>query len=224
MVEVNKIYELIISKMKCYPSTIVGITDISYSYYSKQYKCALVLAVPHREIISLNNYSEEKFEKTISATRKELNEIISDLVTILQKYNINYYVPPVAQTNEESLIAPFSFKYSAVNAGIGWIGKNGVLVTKEYGPRIRLSAILIDYDLPIGIPITKSMCDDQCFLCIEACPHKALKGIQWDIYKLREQLIDYQLCNFKRSLFLKKHDRKDACGFCIVACPLGLRV
>ena len=222
MVEDNKIYELIIEKMKSYPSTILGITNVSYSNYFNQYKCALVLAVPHKEIISLNNYSEEKFEAVLCATREQINEIISDLLNIFQKYNIQYNVPPIAQTNEESLIAPFSFKYAAVNSGIGWIGKNGVLITKEYGPRIRLSAILVNYDLPIGKPISQSMCNDKCFLCIDACPHKALTGIQWDISTLREELIDYKLCNFKRSLYLKKHGRKNACGFCMVVCPLGL--
>lgn len=222
MAEDNKIYELIIEKMKSYPSTILGITNVSYSNYFNQYKCALVLAVPHKEIISLNNYSEEKFEAVLCATSEQINEIISDLLNIFQKYNIQYNVPPVAQTNEESLIAPFSFKYAAVNSGIGWIGKNGVLITKEYGPRIRLSAILVNYDLPIGKPIIQSMCNDKCFLCIDACPHKALTGIQWNISTLREELIDYKLCNFKRSLYLKKYGRKNACGFCMVVCPLGL--
>jgi epoxyqueuosine reductase len=176
MVQENKLYELIVGKMQSYPSTIFGITDISYSDYSNQYKYALVLAVPHKEIISLHNYSEEKFEEIICIAREQINVIISDLSNLLKKYNIEYYVPPVAQTNEESLVAPFSFKYAAVSAGIGWIGKNDVLITKEYGPRVRLSTILINYDLPIGKPITESMCDDECFLCIDACPHMALKG------------------------------------------------
>lgn len=222
MIRENKVYELIIDKMKSYPSTILGITDISYSDYFNKYKCAFVLAVPHKEIISLNNYSEEKFEKVICATRDQTNIIVSDLLNFFQSNNIEYYVPPVAQTNEESLIAPFSFKYAAVNAGIGWIGKNGVLITKEYGPRVRLSAILLNYDLPFGGPITQSMCDDKCFLCMDACPYEAIKGIQWDINKRREELIDYQLCNSKRSLYLKKYNRKNACGFCMVACPLEL--
>jgi len=148
MVQENNIYELIISKMRNHPGVKLGITDISYSAYFNQYKCALVFAVPHKEIISLNNYSEEKFEKVICATREQIDGIVSDLSTLLRKNNIQYYVPPQAQTNEESLIAPFSYKYAAVNAGIGWIGKNGVLITKEYGPRIRLSAILINVDYP----------------------------------------------------------------------------
>jgi epoxyqueuosine reductase len=65
------------------------------------------------------------------------------------------------------------------------------------------------------------MCDDKCVLCIEACPYKALRGIQWDINKHREELIDYQLCNYKRSLYFKKHNRKHSCGLCMAACPLG---
>lgn len=217
----DKVYDLIMDKMINYPGAKIGITDILYSDYSHKYKCALVIAVPHREIISINNYKEEMFEEVIRGAREEINLIVSDLTELFKKHKINYYVPPVAQRDEESLVAPFSFKFAAVNAGVGWIGKNGVLITKEYGPRVRLSCILVNYDLPVGTPITKSMCDDGCFICVKACPHKALKGVQWDIGKLREELIDYHLCNSKRSLYLKKHGRKNACGLCMAACPLA---
>lgn len=221
MVSEIELYEMIIRKMQDYSSIILGITDISYSDYFNKYKCALILAVPHKEIISINSYSEEKFEEIILTAREQTNAIISDLSNLFERYDIKYYVPPVAQTNEEQLIAPFSFKYAAVNAGIGWIGKNDVLITKEYGPRVSLSAILVNYNLPIGKPVTESMCDDKCVLCIEACPYKALRGVQWDINKHREELIDYQLCNYKRSLYFKKHNRKHSCGLCMAACPLG---
>jgi len=222
MVQKSGIYEFVVNKMKSNPDIILGIADISYSDYSKHYKYALVFAVPHKEIISLDNYREEKFEEVVCAARDRASIIISELSSFFQEHNIEYYIPPVAQTDEKSLIAPFSFKFAAVNAGIGWIGKNGVLVTKEYGPRVRLSVILVNCDLPAGEPISQSMCDEKCFICVEACPYGALKGIQWDINKLREELIDYQLCNFKRSLYLQKHNRKNACGICMAACPIGL--
>ncbi len=223
MVQGNKLYELIISKMQGYSDTLLGITDISYSDYYSHYKCALVLAVPHKEMISLKNYSEEKLEAAIGTARDQVNRIVSELTSLFQTHDIKYYVPPIAQSDEESLIAPFSFKYAAVKAGIGWIGKNDVLITKEYGPRVRLSVILVNGDLPIGAPITQSMCDKKCFLCIDVCPYKALKGKQWDINKLRGELIDYHLCNIKRSEYLKKHFRKNACGLCMVVCPWGVK-
>lgn len=37
---------------------------------------------------------------------------------MLDEYNVKYYIPPVAQNNEIDLIAPFSFKFAAVKAGL----------------------------------------------------------------------------------------------------------
>jgi len=221
VIEENEIYQKIATVIKSYSNTIFGIADISYSSYSAQYKCAIILAVAHKDIISLGNYSEERFENANCSMRSQVDNIIKDLSKILDSYNIAYYVAPMAQSSEETLIAPFSFKYAAVNAGIGWIGKNGVLVTKKFGPRVRLSAILVNHYLPAEKPILNSLCPNNCFICVNACPHKALKGIQWNINVLREEQIDYKLCNIKRKLYLKNHGRKHACGYCIVACPLG---
>lgn len=221
MTEGNEIYVKIANIIKTYPNTILGIANVSNSIYSNQYQCALILAIAHQNILSLENYSEKKLEETICTAKNQVDNIVHDLSNFLDSNNIVHYVPPVAQSSEETLIAPFSFKYAAVNAGIGWIGKNGLLITKKFGPRVRLSAILVNYDLPVGMPISNSLCTDDCFICINACPHKALKGTQWSMNTLREELIDYKLCNTKRSLYLKTHGRKHACGYCLVACPWG---
>ena len=101
MVSEIELYEMVIRKMQDYSSIILGITDISYSDYFDKYKCALILAVPHKEIISINSYSEEKFEEIILTAREQTNAIISDLSNLFERYDIKYYVPPVAQTNEE---------------------------------------------------------------------------------------------------------------------------
>jgi epoxyqueuosine reductase len=223
MNEENEVYKKIASILQAYPNVIFGTADISYSSYSNKYKCAIIIAVAHKDIISPGTYSEERLEEAICSARKQVDNIVLELSNFLDNNKIDYYVPPVAQSSEETLIAPFSFKYGAVNAGIGWIGKNGVLITKKFGPRVRLSAILVNYNLPVGTPVINSLCPDDCFLCVNACPYKALKGIQWNINTMREELIVYKLCNAKRSLYIKKHGRKHACGYCMVACPLGLR-
>jgi epoxyqueuosine reductase QueG len=221
MTEKNEVYNSLLQIVHGYPGVRMGITDISYSEYSGQFNRALVFAVPHDKMISLMTYSEEKFENVIRAAREVVDRIISDVSELLQTHDIVVHVPPTAQSDEKYLIAPFSFKFAAVNAGLGWIGKNGVLVTREYGPRVRLSAVLLNYALPAGTPVRKSMCPEDCFVCVNSCPYNALKGIQWNIHKYREDIIDYQLCNFKRSQYLKTHGRKNACGLCIAACPLG---
>ena len=204
------------------PETKYGYTNISYSPFSKEYKSALVFAVPYEKQLNLENYTEEEFDTSILNARNKLELILKDIELVLQEKCIKYYIPPVAQQNEEDLLAAFSFKYAAVNAGLGWIGKNDVLITEEYGPRIRLSAVLIDYSFEYGSKITESKCG-SCTRCVDICPHKALTGVNWDITTHRSDLIDYHLCNQKRSAYIKSHGRKSACGLCMVVCPYGMK-
>lgn len=203
------------------PEVKYGYTDISYSSFSEEYRSALVFAVPYEEQLNLDSYTEERFENSILNARNKLEIILKDIEIVLKEECIKYYIPPVAQQNEEDLLAVFSFKYAAVNAGLGWIGKNDVLITEKYGPRVRLSAVLVDYPFETGRKITESGCG-SCNRCVDICPHKALKGLNWDINALRNNLIDYHLCNQKRSAYIEKHGRKNACGLCMVVCPFGM--
>lgn len=205
-----------------YSSCIYGFTSISYSRYAGQYKSALVFAVPYGEQLTIDDYTEERFERGIRDAKKIIEEILVLIEDILNEYKVKYYIPPIAQNNEKELVAPFSFKYAAVNAGLGWIGKNDVVITEKYGPRVRLSAILIDSQFTYGQRITKSNCPDTCKKCVEICPYHALHDVKWDIDVLRNDMINYQLCNQKRSLYIEKHGRKNACGLCMAVCPIGI--
>lgn len=215
---VAKKIQLIFAKV---PEVKYGYADISYSSFSEEYRSALVFAVPYEEQLNLDSYTEERFENSILNARNKLEIILKDIEIALKEECIKYYIPPVAQQNEEDLLAVFSFKYAAVNAGLGWIGKNDVLITEKYGPRVRLSAVLVDYPFETGRKITESRCG-SCNRCVDICPHKALKGLNWDINTLRNNLIDYHLCNQKRSAYIEKHGRKNACGLCMVVCPFGM--
>ena len=203
------------------PDVIYGYTDISYSSYSKSYKRALVFAVPYEEQLTLDNYTEERFEKSIINAKSKLENILDKIENILKEDNVKYYVPPVAQENEEDLLAEFSFKYAAVNAGLGWIGKNDVLITEKYGPRVRLSVVLINYPFETGTRITESRCA-SCNKCVDICPYNAIKGKNWNMKLLRDELIDYHLCNKQRSKYIESHGRKNACGLCMIVCPYGI--
>ena len=204
-----------------YSGVLYGISNIVFSEYNTDYKCALVFAVPYSEILKIEDYKEERFEELIKEARSCADKITDEVVTLLKRQDIKHYVAPAAQSSEEKLVAPFSYKFAGVNAGLGWIGKNDVLITEQYGPRIRLTAILLDYDLPLGISVKKSRCPAKCTMCVDACPHNAITGKLWDIHKKRDELIDYNLCNQKRSLYIKKLGRKHACGLCMVSCPYG---
>lgn len=204
--------------------------DILYGFagtegtdYNSQYPSTLVMAIPYDFQETIENYTEEKFDQGINSAKKQIEDIHCEIEEILKKRGISYWIPPVAQENETELLAKFSFKFAAVKAGIGWIGKNDVVVTKKYGPRIRLSAILIDSKFEYGLPYTRSECPEDCVACVEACPCNALKNKIWTVDSKRAEIIDYQKCNRMRSAFIEKLGRKNACGLCMVACPMGRR-
>ena len=173
--------------------------------------------------MDIKNYKEEIFEQYIIQARNEINDLENKIENILLKYSVKYVFPPITQKDEIDLIAPISFKQLGINAGIGWIGKNDLLITNEYGPRIRLGAVLIDYTFPLDNKLKENNCPDECILCINSCPYKALKNKKWINGIKRDEIINYKLCNAKRSLFVKKLGRKHSCGYCMVSCFYGLK-
>lgn len=64
--------------------------------------------------------------------------------------------------------APF-----AAAAGLGFVGKNGFLISKEYGPNQRFAFILTNADLPAS-PKVSGACPEGCHICADACPVKAI--------------------------------------------------
>ena len=203
------------------PDVIYGFADISYSPFAREYRSAIVFAVPYGKQLTPENYTEPDFEEGIQAARARLEGIVTQLEALLRERGEAYYVPPVAQANETELLAPFSFKYAATRAGLGWIGRNDVVITRRYGPRVRLSAVLVDAPFAYGQPILESACPEDCRKCVEICPCKALKGITWEASRLRAEIIDYHRCNRMRSALIPRLGRKSACGLCLAACPFG---
>ena len=204
-----------------YPDAVFGFADISYSPYAQDYKSALVIAVPYGKQLTPETYSEQDFEDGIQIAKVRMEEILAGIEELLNTCETAYYVPPLAQNNETELLAPFSFKYAATRAGIGWIGKNDVVITRQYGPRVRLAVVLINAFFEYGQPVVESRCPEDCRKCVDICPCKALKDVRWDPEKFRAEIIDYHRCNRMRSAFIPKLGRKSACGMCFAACPVG---
>jgi len=68
--------------------------------------------------------------------------------------------------------APVMERAWAARAGLGWIGKNTNLISREYGSFLFLGEIILDMELEYDAPV-KSLCG-TCTRCIDACPTKAL--------------------------------------------------
>ncbi len=102
-----------------------------------------------------------------------------------------------------------SHKEVARRAGLGWIGRNNLLVTPERGSRVRLVTVLTDLPLTTGRPLERD-CRD-CRDCLQACPAGAIREDPADFDHLR---CYEQLKVFKNSLNLGHY----ICGVCVKAC------
>lgn len=68
-----------------------------------------------------------------------------------------------------------SMKHAACLAGLGTMGKNTLLLNKDYGNRLVVGCILTDLEIEPDEPAV-SICPDSCRLCIETCPQGAIKA------------------------------------------------
>jgi epoxyqueuosine reductase len=123
----------------------------------------------------------------------------------------------------ESLRTTFSHKMAATRAGLGWIGKTDLLVTEEFGPRLRLVTVLLDRPLePLRPTIDESRCG-ECEECVGACPGHAANGRLWDIGTDRDEYYDAFACRAGARLMSRRRIKMDIslCGICVSVCPQG---
>jgi epoxyqueuosine reductase len=108
-----------------------------------------------------------------------------------------YRADPIQTTSEHfdpvTLSMPVQHKTIATRAGLGWIGKSALLITKEYGPAVRLGSVLTDADLDTGTPINVSHCG-LCRNCVDRCPAQAIVGDNWELGAPRESIYDAPTC------------------------------
>ena len=158
---------------------------------------------------------------------------ISDLIAAdLEKAGIRALVirPTVSSEPKQfdqalpDLRYEISHKMVATRAGLGWIGKTDLFISKKFGARLRLSSILIDHEVaPASRPIDRSRCG-KCRICVDICPAQAATGQLWDIHTDRDIFFDAWKCREQCSVFgrtVLKVDKR-ICGICVAVCPVGI--
>jgi len=103
-----------------------------------------------------------------------------------------------------------TYKMLATLAGIGWVGRCALLITKDLGPALRFTALLTNAPLECGTPITQSLCPPDCSACADICPANAVKTGLWERGIHRDEFFDVNAC---------KKGRSQCHGLCISICP-----
>ena len=129
-----------------------------------------------------------------------------------------YPVPASSMLNNGKLEAAFSHKVAANLAGLGWVGKNCLLITPEYGPRVRFASVLTDAPLVTGSQL-QNRCG-SCTRCTDICPAKAILGRPFASGEPRDLRIKANLCDEYTEGRIKVFGDVN-CGLCVHICPHG---
>lgn len=114
--------------------------------------------------------------------------------------------------------APIQEKLWAVQAGLGWQGKNTNLITPDYGSWVFLGEIVINQVLEYDNPI-QDYCG-SCSACIDACPTKALEPYKLDARKCISYLtIEYWNKPIPETYSDKMQNWIFGCDICQDICP-----
>ncbi len=140
--------------------------------------------------------------------KKRLNLLADKIQENIKNFNYRAFVDS----------APVLEKALAEKAGLGWIGKNTLVLNQKAGSYFFLGEIYTDLPLPCDKPI-KEHCG-KCTACIDVCPTKAIVGP----YQLdARRCISYLTIEYKKSIPLEFRkligNRIFGCDDCQLACP-----
>jgi epoxyqueuosine reductase len=109
----------------------------------------------------------------------------------------------------EKMTGQVSHKAIARLAGLGWQGRNNLLVTPQLGAQVRLATILTDFALAPDHPLEADC--GSCHRCAAVCPAKAIRDDPAEF--------DLPACYDKLNEFRKtRHIQQHICGVCVKAC------
>ena len=195
------------------------------SQTGKKFPLAISFAIPMNPeiMLSIQSGPNRKYADEYAAANHRINKLSKDLASEARKRGCHSEALPASvRTDTVNIKGEFPQKTAATRAGLGWIGRHCQLITRRYGPWVRLGAVFTDAELPCGPPIEKNFCG-RCNICVDACPAKALKGNKWYPGLSRDELLDVRACDkWKKEHYFPYHKGHN-CGICSAVCPYGLK-
>ena len=163
----------------------------------------------------------QRYERVYDETNQKLDEIASRVADRLQ--TVRAAVRAVCASrriDQDRLYGLFSHKMAAHLAGLGWIGKSCLLITREAGPRVRWTTVLTNAPLlPTGHPVEQAC--GECRRCVDVCPAQAFTGEPFRAEEHRDVRFAARKCESYGTEMTQKMGCRVLCGLCVAVCPHG---
>lgn len=177
--------------------------------------CAISYLSPYSR-----GYAEECRTKVASyALARDYHITIKEMLTTLAERLKEHY--PTLQYRAFTDSAPLAEKSYAKRAGLGWIGRNSLLVTPTHGSMLHLGELVINEEVDTYNTTMEGVGCGECRRCIEACPNGAI---------LENRTIDTRRCISCRTIECETEGAAIdldgwifGCDACQVVCPYNKR-
>lgn len=163
------------------------------------YNCVVLFGkVLSKEYINALKAGKKPKRQEFSATERKMDTLAEKLANRL---NIEGY-----KSISKLKFALLPHKTVALRAGLGFIGKNNLLINDKYGCALVLGKVLTKtpFVTTKSVSPKKPQCGN-CNVCVDVCPTKALYGKTWNITTTRDEIMVRKLCN--------------CCLKCMIWCP-----
>ncbi|HEY9700943.1 MAG TPA: tRNA epoxyqueuosine(34) reductase QueG [Allocoleopsis sp.] len=170
-----------------------------------------------------HEHSSDKKHGKISryAWGKDYHKVLDKRLKLLSKWITEQQTGIITKYYADT--GPIQDKVLAEKSGIGWIGKNGNLISRKYGSWLFLGEILTNLELTSDLPHTQHC--GTCNRCIESCPTQAItqpfvvdanKCIAYHTIENRSETLPVEIANNLQNWVA-------GCDICQDVCPWNKR-
>ncbi len=202
-------------------ASLVAYSDVSEVIEAKGFPFAITIGYKLNTFIMQGVKDEPTYEyfhhyRTVNA---KLDQLALFAATYIEKLGYMSYMIPASQSSiTDKYVGAFPHKTAAVLSGSGYIGKNALFISTEFGSAIRLATVLTNYPLNAKNNIIQNGCG-SCRICVDKCPAGAIGGSNYVYGEPRSTIFDAEKCSQHMKRAYQHIGRGAVCGVCITCCP-----
>lgn len=177
---------------------------------SLPYAVSVAVKVSGKILEGIKDYPTKLYFHHYRALNQMLDQLALLMAGFIEKKGFSSLPIPASQIIDwEKQLGVVSHKEVAYLAGLGWIGRNNLLVNRAFGSQLRLATVFTDMPLVADKP-SKDNCL-ECRFCVVSCPVNAIKDDKKDF---EHKVCFEKLKDFRNKGFVDQF----VCGICLKAC------